>query len=108
MSILHLKLIVLTEAYYYILLSLFKPLHGYGIMKKIAELSDGRVMLAAGTLYGALNKLEQNQWIKALPVNNFDHKKQYVITSQGKEIVINELKRLEELVNNGHKIMEDN
>lgn len=108
MSILHPERIVLTEAYYYILLSLFKPLHGYGIMKKIAKLSDGRVMLAAGTLYGALSKLEQNQWIKALPVNNFDCKKQYLITPKGKEIVINELKRLEELVNNGQQIIEEN
>lgn len=100
--------IVLTEAYYYILLSLFKPLHGYGIMKKIAEMSDGRVKLAAGTLYGALSKLEQKKWIRALPVNNFDCKKQYIITSKGKEIVINELKRLEELVNNGQQIIEEN
>lgn len=65
MLILDHKHIVLTEAYYYILLSLFKPLHGYGIMKKIAEMSDGRVKLAAGTLYGALSKLEQKKWIRA-------------------------------------------
>lgn len=47
----------LTEAFYYILLSLYQPLHGYGIMQKTQEFSGGRVRLAAGTLYGALNAL---------------------------------------------------
>ena len=42
--------IVLTEAVYYILLSLYEPLHGYGIMQKVDQLSAGRVRLAAGTL----------------------------------------------------------
>ena len=47
----------LTEAVYYILLSLQKPLHGYGIIQVVGELSGGRVKLAPGTLYGALNSL---------------------------------------------------
>ena len=42
--------IALTEAVYYILLSLDKPLHGYGIMQNTETLSNGRVRLAAGTL----------------------------------------------------------
>lgn len=58
----------LTEAFYYILLSLYQPLHGYGIMQKAAEFSGGRVRLAAGTLYGALNVLLEKGWIEALPV----------------------------------------
>ena len=45
--------IALTEAVYYILLSLDQPLHGYGIMQNIERISGGRVRLAAGTLYGA-------------------------------------------------------
>jgi DNA-binding PadR family transcriptional regulator len=44
----------LTEAVYYILLSLYTPLHGYGIMQNVERLSSGRVKLAAGTLYGAI------------------------------------------------------
>ena len=42
--------IALTEAVFYILLSLDEPLHGYGIMQKAQEFSGGRVRLAAGTL----------------------------------------------------------
>ena len=49
--------IALTESTYYILLSLYHPQHGYGIMQQTEQLSGGRVHLAAGTLYGALNSL---------------------------------------------------
>ena len=45
--------IALTEAVYYILLSLCSPLHGYGIMQRVEEMSAGRVKLAAGTTSAA-------------------------------------------------------
>ena len=61
--------LALTEAVFYILLSLQKPLHGYGIIQNVEELSHGRVKLAAGTLYGALNSLVEKGWIDALPEN---------------------------------------
>ncbi len=51
--------IALTEAVFYILLSLDEPLHGYGIMQNAERLSNGRVRLAAGTLYGALDTLQE-------------------------------------------------
>ena len=41
------------------------PLHGYGIIKKTAKLSDGRVRLAAGTLYGALDRLAEQGLVLA-------------------------------------------
>ena len=44
----------LTEAFYYILLALRKPNHGYGITQEVDEMTNGRVQLGAGTLYGAL------------------------------------------------------
>ena len=53
----------LTEAVFYILLSLDTPLHGYGIMQNVERLSGGRVRLAAGTLYGALATLTERGWI---------------------------------------------
>ncbi|HCY06723.1 MAG: helix-turn-helix transcriptional regulator [Erysipelotrichaceae bacterium] len=98
--------ITLTEAYYYILLSLFEPLHGYGIMQKVETMSNGRLTLAAGTLYGALTSLIDKEWIEALPQEKGSRKKEYIITALGKEIAKIELKRLEELVANGKKIME--
>jgi len=98
--------ITLTEAYYYILLSLFEPLHGYGIMQKVETMSNGRLTLAAGTLYGALTSLIDKEWIEALPQEKGSRKKEYIITDLGKEVAKIELKRLEELVANGKKIME--
>ena len=56
----------LTEAVFYILLSLDAPLHGYGIMQNVERLSGGRVRLAAGTLYGALTTLTERGWIEAV------------------------------------------
>lgn len=98
--------IALTEAVYYILLSLMEPMHGYGIMQNVESLSGGRVRLAAGTLYGAINTLLEKGWITALPGVKDSRKKEYQITDEGKQIVADELLRLQELLTNGTRIME--
>lgn len=95
----------LTEAVYYILLSLVQPLHGYGIMQNVERLSGGRVKLAAGTLYGAINTLLMKDWITALPGERDSRKKEYQITALGKEALCAELVRLTELIENGIKIL---
>ncbi len=100
--------LALTEAVFYILLSLQKPLHGYGIIQNVGELSHGRVKLAAGTLYGALNSLVEKGWIDALPENPDSRKKEYVITKNGQEVLKEELDRLSELVDNGKRILGGN
>ena len=97
--------IALTEAVYYILLSLHSPLHGYGIMQKVEALSNGRVKLAAGTLYGAISSMLEKGWIKALPGEASSRKKEYEITESGKMIAKNELLRLRELLVNGEHII---
>ncbi len=96
--------IALTEAVYYILLSLYKPLHGYGIMQNVMQLSRGRVNLAAGTLYGAIATMLERGWITALPGETNSRRKEYVITEGGKTAVRNELLRLKELVENGELV----
>ncbi|MDY2711896.1 MAG: helix-turn-helix transcriptional regulator [Candidatus Faecivivens sp.] len=93
----------LTEAVYYILLSLTEPLHGYGIMQKAEQLSSGRVRLAAGTLYGALNTLLEKGWIAAGPQEG--RQKRYQLTPQGREALLGELDRLRELVANGETLL---
>ena len=98
----------LTEAVYYILLSLQKPLHGYGIIQNVNELSKGRVIMAPGTLYGALNTLTDKGWIDALPENPESRKKEYVLTKSGKTVLREEIERLSELVDNGKKLLEEN
>lgn len=98
---------VLTEATYYILLSLYQPQHGYGIMQQAEQLSQGRVRLAAGTLYGALNALCDKGWILQLPVEDGSRKKQYKLTDKGLLVLKNELLRLKQLVANGETILKE-
>lgn len=98
----------LTEAVYYILLALFKANHGYGIMHQVEEMSDGRVKLGAGTLYGALNNLTAKNWIKLLNENCGNigtRRKEYIITDLGRKAVLAEVNRLNELAANGKKII---
>ena len=96
----------LTEAVYYILLSLMQPLHGYGIMQNVEKLSGGRLRLAAGTLYGAISSMLDKGWITALGNGTDSRKKEYVITEAGREILRAEYARLKELVENGRMALE--
>ena len=93
--------LALTEATYYILLSLVEPRHGYGIMQQAEALSGGRVRLAAGTLYGALSSLCEKEWILLLPTAEGSRKKEYMLTERGYHVLKNELERLRELVVSG-------
>ncbi len=97
----------LTEAVYYILLSLIEPMHGYGIMQNVERLSTGRVRLAAGTLYGAISTLLEKGWITALDSDNDSRKKEYQITDLGKSALQGEISRLQELLQNGRAIMKE-
>lgn len=101
------KFPVLTEAVYYILLSLKTPCHGYGIMQNIESITDGTIKLAAGTLYGALSTMLEKGWIKTVDSSEVSRKKEYIITEDGYQIVLAEISRLERLLNNGKRIMGD-
>ncbi|MGT2929917.1 PadR family transcriptional regulator [Streptococcus dentasini] len=87
----------LTETTYYILLALFEPAHGYAIMQKVDEMSDGDVWIAAGTMYGAIENLLKLQWIQSVPSND-KRRKVYQITSAGREILELEIQRLKKMV----------
>ena len=100
--------LALTESTYYILLSLYSPQHGYGIMQQTEALSHGRVRLAPGTLYGALNSMSDKGWIEMLPVEDGSRKKEYRLTERGRTVLINEIERLRELVKNGESIVGGN
>lgn len=95
----------LTEAVYYILLALHTSMHGYGIMQFVKEISNERVNLGPGTLYGAINTLLSKDWICAVENGADSRKKEYKITELGRSVVLDEMKRLEELLYNGNKIV---
>ena len=93
----------LTESTYYILLSLYHPQHGYGIMQQTEQLSGGRVHLAAGTL----NSLCEKGWIRQLPMESGSRKKEYQLTTEGLAVLKHELARLQQLVANGESILKE-
>jgi len=96
----------LTEASFYILLSLSGPLHGYGIIKNAEELSSGRVRLGAGTLYGALDKMMRKKWItQQKQTASSGRRKTYELTELGREVLENEVGRLRELVRHGQQAL---
>ena len=97
--------LALTESTYYILLALYKPQHGYGIMQLVEALSGGRVRLAAGTLYGALNTLCDKGWIVQLPGEDGSRRKEYRLTQKGLDVLKSEISRLRELITNGERIL---
>lgn len=86
----------LTEVTFYILLALYEPKHGYAIMQFIEDRTNGRLLLGAGTLYGALNSLSEKKWIEPLGMAE-GRKKEYKITELGKNVAEKELLRLQEL-----------
>ncbi len=95
----------LTEGVYYILLSLNTPMHGYGIMQNVELLSGGRVRLAAGTLYGAINTMLERGWIQSLPGETDSRRKEYQLTNAGRNVLQEEIQRLDELLSNGKRIL---
>ena len=96
----------LTEVTFFVLLSVYQPKHGYAIMQFIEEKTNGRLVLGAGTLYGALSSLEEKGWIMPCG-NDGGRKKEYLITNAGKEVCNKEITRLKELVKIAGDIMEE-
>lgn len=94
----------LTEVTFLILLALYKPRHGYAIMQFVEEKTQGRVVLGAGTLYGAIESLSKKGWI-ALYDDTDSRKKKYLITDQGIEIAEREFKRIERIIVVANEIM---
>ena len=93
------KYLPLTESTYYIMLTLVKPLHGYAVMQKIEEISKGTVKVGPGTLYGAFTSLEKEELI--VKVKEENRRKSYVLTGKGKKVLMNQIKRLKIMTQNG-------
>lgn len=102
------KNLPLTEALFYILLAVRKPNHGYGITQEVEELTNGRVTLGPGTLYGAIQSLVKKDWIRIYSEDTESRKKkEYLITEAGRTVFEEERKRLSELLKNA-ELMEGN
>jgi DNA-binding PadR family transcriptional regulator len=93
----------LTEPVLLILMSLAnKPRHGYALMKDIEALSNGRVRLSTGTLYGALRRLLADHWIERFEQEDTSRDKQaYKLTPAGRRRLELELERMKQLTRAG-------
>ncbi len=76
--------------------------HGYALMRKVEELSDGTVRMGPGTLYGTLNRLLADALIvettDALPRDDNERRRYYRLTAEGERVAQAELSRLRSLV----------
>ena len=91
----------MTETAFYILLCLKEPNHGYGIVQKVENMTDGEVKLAPGTMYGSLSKMEKDGVIRFIREEN--KRKIYELTELGEEVLALEVRRIERLYRNSRE-----
>ena len=88
----------MTETGFYILLCLQQPMHGYGIVQQVEQLTDGEIRLSPGTMYGTLSKMEKDRIISF--VREEEKRKICCITELGREVLQMEMRRIERLFRN--------
>jgi DNA-binding PadR family transcriptional regulator len=93
------EMLPLTEPVVMILLSLAgEPRHGYSILKDVEQMSDGRVRLSTGTLYGALRRLLDDDWIQRVEQKDTSRGKlAYRLTARGRRNLQFEVDRMKHL-----------
>ncbi|MBM7663216.1 DNA-binding PadR family transcriptional regulator [Bacillus mesophilus] len=94
----------MTEAMYYVLLALMRPNHGYQLMQAITEVSNDRLKMGPGTLYGVLSRMQKDGLISL--AEDDGRRKTYKITSEGEQALRIEYNRLKSLINDS-KILEE-
>ena len=94
----------MTEAMYYVLLALINPNHGYSLMNEIKEVSNGRVNMGPGTLYGVLKRIQKEGLIQLKEDDG--RKKVYSITESGGRALQEEYNRLLTMVADGEVLKE--
>ncbi len=88
----------MTESGFYILFCLQTPQHGYGISQQVKKMTGGAVNISAGTMYGALSKMEADGLISFC--REEEKRKLYQVTALGREILETEIRRIERLYRN--------
>lgn len=97
------RYIPMSETMFYTLLSLRQERHGYAIMQFVKELTKGRIVLGAGTVYSSIGKLEGDGLIQSVSEEN--RRKTYLITGQGEQILREEVKRIAELYKHSEDLL---
>jgi len=98
------KLNPLPSAAFQILLALVgEDLHGYGIMRQVAEQTDGRMRLGPGTLYSSVQTLLEAKLIEELGSREdeklgSERRRYYRLTAAGRKLARSEAERLADLL----------
>ncbi|HHQ1234268.1 TPA: PadR family transcriptional regulator [Listeria innocua] len=92
----------MTETAFYILLSLVKPKHGYAIIENVAKMTNERIKLGPGTIYGSLSKMNKDNLIQIIQEES--NRKIYQITEICAEVLQLEKTRIEELYRNSREV----
>lgn len=93
-----------SQAQYQILVSLLSgEKHGYAIMLTVETLTEGKVKLGPGTLYGAIKRLIEQAWIEESgerpdPTIDDQRRRYYKLTSLGRAVATEETKRLQHVI----------
>lgn len=98
----------LTRSMTLILIALAKgPKHGYAIMNAVREMTNYELHVPAGTLYRSLEELVERRLIEEAPElldpDDDQRRKYYRLTSGGRLEVVEELRRMDRLVNAARK-----
>lgn len=90
----------LSEPVLLILVSLASEAkHGYALLKDVEDLSEGRVRLSTGTLYGAIRRLLEDGWIERYELKDTSRDKQaYRLTTKGRAHLRTEIVRVRHLL----------
>ena len=96
------KYIPLTETMFLVLLTMLEENYGYKVSQEVEEITNGRIILGPGTLYGAINNLNKKGWIKLVDKDD-SGKKVYIATDIGRELVSLEINRMKILALEGEK-----
>ncbi|MBC1435092.1 PadR family transcriptional regulator [Listeria rocourtiae] len=94
----------MTETAFYILLSLTQPRHGYAITDNVKKMTNNRIVLGPGTIYGSLSKMKKDQLVAIIQEEK--NRKIYQITELGKQVLEMEKSRIEELYTNSREVNE--
>jgi DNA-binding PadR family transcriptional regulator len=97
------KLNPLPSAAFQILLALVgEDLHGYGIMRSVAQQTEGRMRLGPGTLYSSIRALLEEKLIEEVdppdPSVRDERRRYYRLTSSGRKLARSEAERLADLL----------
>lgn len=95
----------LTDSIFLILLAMKNPIHGYGLMQKIEELTTGTFSIGPATMYTTIKKMKAANWISE--TENSDLKIVYQITPKGEQVLMKDYKRRKDIVMLAEKEMGD-